>query len=191
MKNSKLRAKRFSLGITADNRREYNKKYKQLRASKGLCILCGEKQDNPNSTTCSKCQTDKKQSRNQWRQNHPVETKIRAKKAHDKLRQNALQVIARDNGIPLACPCGCADIKLLEINHLNHDGREDAINNQRFYRQIKYGLRSTKDLNILCKLCNFQYYLEHKFKVKWSKNAFKGKQKTEQLLILKVCGEEL
>ena len=65
--------------------------------------------------------------------------------------------------------CGCNDLKLLEINHINGGGRQEYKNsthhgNVHFHRLIVTGRRKINDLELLCRPCNSIHYLELKFK---------------------------
>jgi len=72
--------------------------------------------------------------------------------------------------IPSCVRCGCNDPRFLEINHKNGGGarevrkansRSNASN--RFYYDIASGVRSTDDLELLCKPCNAIHALEMRF----------------------------
>ena len=61
--------------------------------------------------------------------------------------------------------CGCNDINLLEINHMNGGGKKelDALKSGDLKYLIINGSRKTDDLNLLCRPCNGLDYLERKF----------------------------
>lgn len=70
------------------------------------------------------------------------------------------------NNNPVCENCGCDDLRLLEINHINGGGtqeREKGKASHKFAQDIYMGRRSVDDLNLLCKICNALHYLEMKF----------------------------
>lgn len=79
-------------------------------------------------------------------------------------RFKVLKVISNDN---LSCAqCGCNDIRLLEINHINGGGSKETDKgrkNSYFWNNILSGKRKTDDLEILCRVCNARHYLESKY----------------------------
>lgn len=86
------------------------------------------------------------------------------KKYREERRLKVLNIISEDN--PHCVRCGCDDIRLLEINHKNGGGAKETqggILATKFYNDIRNGKRKTDDLEILCKICNAQHYLELKF----------------------------
>lgn len=87
----------------------------------------------------------------------------KAKKRYQKFRLKVLNIVSGNN---LFCVrCGCNDIRLLEINHINGRGREETGGkfNTGFYKKIVSGNRKTDDLELLCKVCNAWHYLELKY----------------------------
>lgn len=83
------------------------------------------------------------------------------------IRIKALKIVGKGN---MVCGnCGCTDVRVLEINHINGGGRQEVGKNTiKFYSDIIKGNRKTDDLNILCKVCNFAYFVERKYDLKYS-----------------------
>ena len=60
--------------------------------------------------------------------------------------------------------CGCNDQRLLEINHkTGGGGKEMKGKSHAFYISIARLKRKTDDLELLCRVCNAQHYLEMKY----------------------------
>ncbi|TET08473.1 MAG: hypothetical protein E3J83_03240 [Candidatus Atribacteria bacterium] len=69
-----------------------------------------------------------------------------------------------DNNI--ACnQCGCQNIRLLEINHIDGGGGRETKRKgySYFLNDIIDGKREVDDLEILCRVCNARHYLESKY----------------------------
>lgn len=79
-----------------------------------------------------------------------------------KYRAIAMSVIG---GGKISCVrCGCDDERLIEINHKNGGGGlELKGKSQSFYRDIARLKRPSDDLELLCRVCNAQHYLEMKY----------------------------
>lgn len=58
--------------------------------------------------------------------------------------------------------CGCTDIRLLEINHIEGGGRKEYRKNSPafIYRQIRDKEADMSRYNVLCRLCNQLHYIE-------------------------------
>lgn len=56
--------------------------------------------------------------------------------------------------------CGNTDLRVLQINHINGDGRIELKNNANFYRDIYTGKRKIDDLELLCANCNILFEYE-------------------------------
>jgi hypothetical protein len=93
-------------------------------------------------------------------------TNKRNKNYNRAFRLKALEVVGKNI---LACSnCGCTDIRILEIDHINGGGRQETKgrgNYTQFIRAIARGKRKTDDLRILCKVCNAAYYVKQKFDI--------------------------
>jgi len=148
-------------------------KNRRLKFAKlGLCSNCGKEREDKEFHLCFKCRTRGNKFRKLWRskQDNREKELTNSKKYRLDLHLKALKKIALDKNIPLICPiCGCDDIKILEINHLLHNGNQERKNlkDYKFYREIIEGTRSTEDLDIRCRICNYIYFLEHKSGNKW------------------------
>lgn len=91
------------------------------------------------------------------------------RKRHQKIRLNALQIVGRGK---VACSnCGCADYRILEINHMNGGGRTEMrqkglnklMSPSVFFTRIIKGERKIDDLNILCRVCNHADFVKKKY----------------------------
>lgn len=97
----------------------------------------------------------------------------RGKKTRERLRKSVLNIISNNN--PKCEWCGCDDMRLLEINHINGGGKKeiDKTGSWNFIWDIYKGRRKTNDLNLLCRVCNAHHYLELKygelpFSIEWN-----------------------
>lgn len=79
------------------------------------------------------------------------------------VKAKILHIVGR--GMVKCAYCGCDDIKLLEVNHINGDGRLDRERKggSNLYCNIFSGRRAVHDLNIACKLCNWWHYIDRKY----------------------------
>jgi hypothetical protein len=86
----------------------------------------------------------------------------RLQKNYYSLRLAALMKI---NSSLKCCSCGCRVMDILEINHINGEGRTEMKYHYRhrnihFLKDIVLGVRKTDDLEIRCKICNILHYVE-------------------------------
>lgn len=86
----------------------------------------------------------------------------RLKARHLEYRMKALTKISPEHK---CSNCGCDIPEILEINHINGGGKAEIRlkyhNIMRlFLDDIIHGTRPTKDLNLLCKICNALHYVE-------------------------------
>ncbi len=72
------------------------------------------------------------------------------------LRDAAVEEVGR--GFLGCVNCGCR--LTLEINHKNHDGKNER-ETSKFYQSIVNKTRSIDDLDLRCKLCNWAYSIEY------------------------------
>jgi len=72
----------------------------------------------------------------------------------------------KGNEVFSCASCGCLDIRTLQINHLNGDGQNHS-KRARDHRELARGLRSTKDFNILCSVCNYTDFIQKKYGLKY------------------------
>lgn len=155
------------------SRKEYFLKWKHERQEAGLCVDCGKPREKESTSKwyCLKCLGKcLVRSKRNYRQ-HPELMKLRGIQKRERERKLVLEKIAKDNNLPLRCPCGCDDISLLQVNHVNGKGAKEFREKggaHNFYRKILRGERSTKDLNILCQVCNWSYYAQLKSGHHWT-----------------------
>lgn len=93
----------------------------------------------------------------------PEKERMYQKRHRDKIRLAAMEVVGRGR---LECSnCGCNNILLLEINHLNGGGAKELRhgNPYRFYADLAQGRRPTDDLNLLCRMCNALHTVRLKY----------------------------
>ena len=94
-----------------------------------------------------------------------------------RIRMVNFNIISGSN--PICANCGCNDVRLLEINHINGGGNKELQNGKNtnsFAWDIYMGRRTTNDLNLLCRPCNSIHYLELKYgklayKIRWDKDV--------------------
>ncbi len=97
-------------------------------------------------------------------------------------RRNALLIVGRGK---IECvKCGCDNVVLSEINHINGGGKAErrVMSSQAIYRRIVDGRRTIKDLDLRCSICNLLHYLEIKYgklpyEIKWIRE--KGTKKAD------------
>ena len=81
---------------------------------------------------------------------------------YEEFRLKTLNTISNNN--PVCVQCGCDDIRMLEINHVNGGGcQETKGGTYNFYASIVNGTRKIDDLEILCGLCHSLYHFELKY----------------------------
>lgn len=129
-----------------------------------LCGLCGNPINGASKSMCFDCLSQMKIRNKLYKQLHPEEFKRQSSAYSTKWHREALMKIAQDKKIPLQCPCGCSEIDLLEIDHLDGNGNEErkTLSSQAFHLAIRDGKRKTDDLTILCKVCNFAKFCNSK-----------------------------
>lgn len=90
------------------------------------------------------------------------------------IRKQALLKVGK--GLMECSRCGCDNLPLLEINHINGCGHEERKSHYRsgskFWKHILSDERKIDDLNILCKACNILYYIKlqygvDNYEIKW------------------------
>lgn len=84
----------------------------------------------------------------------------------------AFQIVSGE-AVPRCRNCGCADLRILEMEHKNGHGLKVDGNAVILRRNIIAGRRKTDDLEILCKVCNAKAYVERVFKLSFEVK-FKG-----------------
>lgn len=113
----------------------------------------------PKSTTWNR---NNPEYRANWIKTHPRNVKVHKKVWYEGYKLRALQIIS---GLqtPECNNCGCANIIILEVNHKNGGGRRENKRGLALYREIIAGRRKTKDLNVLCRVCNAKDDVERRF----------------------------
>lgn len=114
-----------------------------------------------------------------WRKS--TNTPVRQTESRNRLRRRVLAVVARGGSIVCAS-CGCNDIKLLEVNHVNGGGNREyqhGLRSMKFYYSIVKLERSVEDLNLLCKVCNARHALELRYGKQPYQIIWEGNSKDE------------
>ncbi len=101
---------------------------------------------------------------------------LAATKRHNaKIKLKAFQIVSGLDK-PQCRHCGCDELVILEINHINGDGRTDGLNSSgkrvrgggaALYRKIVNKIRSIDDIEVTCKVCNIAHYVTRKYGVKY------------------------
>ncbi len=63
--------------------------------------------------------------------------------------------------------CGETDRRVLQVNHLNGDGREVRYDRRGFVMSIVKGQRTLDDLDVRCANCNILYEYERGARIQW------------------------
>ena len=79
------------------------------------------------------------------------------------LKEKALRKI--NNGNCFCSNCGCLNIKILEVNHINGDGSKEYRRGAWLYHKIITNQRKIDDLSVLCKVCNIAEFVKQKYHV--------------------------
>ena len=89
----------------------------------------------------------------------------RTRKYRINLRKKAIEIVGKGK-VECSNGCGCDNIALLEINHLNNDGAKERkrCNGWSFYKSIVNGKRQTNDLNLRCEVCHSLLHTKNKIK---------------------------
>jgi hypothetical protein len=142
-----------------DRYRQYKKEYGKMYKEKNKEKI---KKQNREYYLKNKKRIDK--YREKWVKEHPELQKKTKKKSREKVRVAVLKMIAKSEH-PVCENCGCDDIRLLEINHINGGGYQDTkgCRGSRFYQKIYKKQRPTDDLNVLCRVCNAEHAMELRY----------------------------
>lgn len=95
-----------------------------------------------------------------WRHKDPVRTKRLRKIQYNNRKRKAMEMVGG-----VKCKrCGCDEIDYLEYNHTNGGGCKEwrSVGFMSMTDRILTGKRSTKGLEILCRVCNALEFLERK-----------------------------
>lgn len=115
----------------------------------------------------------------EYYQKHKEKIKAYKKEYYQRkaLRIEALEIVGKH--ILKCFNCGCDDIRVLQINHIDGNGSKEfrEVGSKRFYRNIIDGLRSTKDLNILCKVCNVAHFVKLRYGLEFKVSPLKEVRK--------------
>ena len=147
------------------------KKVLQIAWNKGFPI---EKHPNFKGGDITKSRSDRYYSRNSEALKESQKKYYKEVKylEHQKIRKDALLIVGE--GELKCCRCGCDELQLLEINHIDgYDKQEKARSGLNLWRVIVRGNRKVNDLNILCKACNILHYIKLNFgldqyEIKWN-----------------------
>ena len=97
--------------------------------------------------------------RRRWRREHPEYARAWDRESRRKLRLAVMEHL----GGRRCSRCGCADLRILEINHVNGGGRRELKalggSGETMMRQILRGERSG-EFNVLCRVCNAAHSCE-------------------------------
>lgn len=107
----------------------------------------------------------------QYRLRNPDRVKDARKLQYTARKRRAMEIL----GGCQCCNCGCDEIRFLEINHIHGGGCvEFRERGNRIIDDLLSGKRTSKGLNVLCRVCNALDYLARKnpdaaaaFTVKW------------------------
>lgn len=148
-----VKCSKCNVGLTEDN---WFPSFK--RNKKKLCKDC----HNNYQKEWRKHSSSYKERLQEYRERNREKLRIIAKGQRIKRRRRVLEIVGRGH---IQCKrCGCNDIRVLEINHVNADGRSETSGRSAiFVNKILNGSRSVDDLEILCKPCNSIHYIEHKY----------------------------
>jgi hypothetical protein len=95
-------------------------------------------------------------------------------------RQRHAVLLIIGHGIIQCIYCGCNKEELIEINHKNGGGAKEwrkQGGGSALIKAIYQGIRSYKDLELVCRVCNARDYIERKFgKQKWEIRWINGCQ---------------
>lgn len=108
-----------------------------------------------------------------WRDKYPERQALARKRAYNNRKLKAVLKVGEAKCIR----CGCDELDFLEFNHINGGGCIEHRNtkNKPMMDRILTNKRDTKDLEIVCRVCNALDFLERKnnlsakrFKIVWS-----------------------
>jgi len=132
------------------------KEYRIKWRKEGKCLNCGKiKESNRiNKNYCLHCQD-------------------LHLKPQRKLKLQALKIVSGKE-FPICSSCGCDIFKILDINHKKFRTKEEKIRYAKdfhlLYKEITDGKIEIKELEVLCKLCNWKHFLQFKFGIEWRIN---------------------
>lgn len=135
-----------------------------------VCIVCKKEfvSNYNNQKTCSiECRKKK------WKFYKDLYNKKYNCSFYNKRKLKALNIVGKGN---LICSnCGCKDVRILEINHINGGGYKEYKNIRNkssrtaiLTNEIVMGRRTIDDLNILCHVCNHAYFVKLKYGIEYN-----------------------
>lgn len=95
-----------------------------------------------------------------WSRANPDKVKMYHATEYKRLKAKLVQLFGSN-----CVYCGCADLRVLELNHKNAGGsidRRENTNQQKIIRAILRNERDSKDFELTCKLCNVLHYIRFK-----------------------------
>ena len=98
---------------------------------------------------------------------NPEEERRKWREQHKLVRERAMERL----GGKQCVNCGCDEISILEINHINGGGRRalKIKQNRQLYRDIMNDKVDLNEYNILCRVCNALHYVQEILEVKGHK----------------------
>ena len=133
---------------------------------KFCCEQCGASYRNESITynkICKRCNAEFKT--NIKRQKYCCKECHAKSKKGKNTRLEAMNKI----GGAVCANCGCDEIYILEINHIQGDGyaeRKKGIDKNKLVALINAGKADLTKYNVLCKVCNAQHYVKEVLKIK-------------------------
>lgn len=99
-----------------------------------------------------------------WRKKNPKKVKEIDARAKRKLRMRVLEYL----GGAKCKRCGCTDVRILEINHINFGGNKEQ-KEKGYWNFLRNILRDKRkdEFEVLCRVCNAVHYCEEKFGLKY------------------------
>lgn len=141
--------------------------------TEGKCIICEKLFSlKGHQKTCSpecslkneKLKHSKRVLASYYRNKNNPEFQEKRKRWRGQAQIKALQIIS--NSLNPECErCGCPFIPILEIHHINGNGRKER--GRTFWYAIISGKRKIDDLKVLCRVCNATDFAEKKSCKKW------------------------
>jgi len=142
-----------------------------------ICPNCGRQIDARDRSESQKKYYEKNPERAEKFKKY-VDSVDMKKHRNEQNRKERIKVLLLVGKMEIKCVrCGCDNIPLLEINHINGGGLKEFEGGKyarEFYRKIIRLERKVDDLEILCRVCNAWHYLELKtgkkqpFEVIWN-----------------------
>lgn len=99
-----------------------------------------------------------------WRLKNPTKTKEIDERAKKKLKLKVLNYL----GGAKCKRCGCQELGILEINHVNLGGHKE-LEEKGYWNLLRDILKNKRktEFEVLCRICNSAHYCEQKFNLKF------------------------